>query len=511
MDASLVSVIKKWQDPRVLVRELFKVQPDPWQDDALYYYWKYSRLAMSASKGPGKTTTLSWIAWHFLLTRPNPKIAATSVTRVNLADGLWTEMAKWQQKAPILQHLFRWTKSRIELKESPETWYMSARSWSKSADAAQQADTLAGLHADNLLFLIDEVGGVPDAVLAAAEAGLANDTGTDPTKRARLVIAGNPTHTEGPLYRAVNQERRLWKVVEINADPDNPKRSPRVSIEWAKAQIEKYGKDNPWVLVNVFGRFPPASINSLVSLDEVRDAMRRSYQPHQYGWAQKRLGIDVARFGDDRSIIIGRQGLVAFKPVELRNARTTDIAARVINIKDKWGSEAEFVDDTGHWGHGVIDNLMTAHATTVLGIQFHAPALNPRYKNRRAEMWFEMAEWIKRGGSIPNIPDLAGELTTPTYTYSNGKILLEDKDQIKERLGRSPDIADALALTFALPDQPGTGLKETYFDTHRRMQEAAQSEEERELALLDRDDGYNPFHQDEPKKPSYDDYFSDDY
>jgi flagellar biosynthesis GTPase FlhF len=106
--------LKQWRErPDTMVRELFGVEPDPWQDEALRAFPTSPRLALRASKGPGKTATLAWLAWNFLLTRPRPKIAATSVTADNLSDGLWTEMAKWQAKSPLLQHLFQWTKTRI--------------------------------------------------------------------------------------------------------------------------------------------------------------------------------------------------------------------------------------------------------------------------------------------------------------------------------------------------------------------------------------------------------------
>jgi hypothetical protein len=98
---------------------------------------------------------------------------------------------------------------------------------------------------------------------------------------------------------------------------------------------------------------------------------------------------------------------------------------------------------------------LTVAKCPIIPVVFHDKAINPRYKNRRAEMWLEMAEWVKRGGRLPNVPELIGELITPTYMFSNGQFQLEDKDQIKERIGRSPDLADALALTFALPDMPG--------------------------------------------------------
>lgn len=406
-------------------------------------------------KGPGKTAILSWLCWNFLATRPDPKLAATSITEDNLKDGLWAEMSKWQSKSEFLKTQFEWTKKRIFLKGKGETWFMSARTWSKSGSSGQQADSLAGLHADYIMFVLDEAGGIPDSVMAAAEAALS--TGIE----SKIVMAGNPTHLEGPLFRACTQEAHLWYVVEITGDPDDPMRSPRISKQWARQQIEKYGRDNSWVLVNVFGKFPPASINTLLGPDEVRAAIDRHMPEDKYSFSQKRLGIDVARFGDDSTVIFPRQGLAAFEPVEMRDARSNEIAARVAAAKTKWGSEMEFVDGTGGYGSGVVDSLIQS-GHTPQEVHFSAKATDDRYLNKRAEMWFLMAEWIKRGGSIPNVPRLIKELTSPTYTFQNGKFVLEKKAQIKERTGTSPDYADALALTFAIADAPARNTFKYY-------------------------------------------------
>lgn len=444
---TLDTIIRWRRDPVTFVRECFGAEPDLWQAEILQAFPNNNRLAMKAAKGCGKTTLLSWLAWNFLATRPMPKVVATSISEDNLSDGLWAEMAKWQAKSKYLREKFQWTKTRITCVDHPETWFMSARTWSKSADPAKQADTLAGLHAEHLLFILDEVGGIPDSVMAAAEAGLA--TGGD----TKLLMAGNPTNLEGPLYRACTNERALWFVREITGDPDDPMRAPRISEQWARDQIQKYGRDNPWVLVNVFGKFPPGSLNTLLGIEEVETAMRRNTTVDKYEFAQKRLGVDVARFGDDKTVIFPRQGLMGFRPVEMRNARSNDVAARIMQAKAKWDSEIEFIDDTGGYGAGVIDALLQAGGSPI-GVQFAGKAVDSRYLNKRAEMWFLMAEWIKRGGTLPNIPELVGELTTPTYTFKNGKFQIEEKDQIKDRLGRSPDLADALCLTFALPEMP---------------------------------------------------------
>ncbi|MEI6204578.1 MAG: hypothetical protein WCP68_21745 [Enhydrobacter sp.] len=279
--------LKRWKNhPVQFVREVFGVVPDPWQVDVLEAFPHCQRLAMKACKGPGKTAVEAWLAWNFLLTRDQPKIAAVSVTAENLADNLWSEMAKWQQKSPLLKAEFEWTRSRIFNRASPETWWMSARSWSKTADRAQQGATLAGLHADHVLFILDEAGGIPDSVMASAEAALSS------CKEGHIVQAGNPTHLEGPLWRACTTERALWHITEITADPDDPKRSTRVKPEWAREQIQKYGADNPWVLVNVFGKFPPGSLNTLIGPDECREATARVYRPEDHARAPRVLGVD---------------------------------------------------------------------------------------------------------------------------------------------------------------------------------------------------------------------------
>lgn len=446
--------IRRWKkDPVFFVRDELKANPDPWQEQFLRDFADPSkkRIGQKACAGPGKTAVLAWCGWNFLACYADvghhPNGAAMSVSSDNLKDNLWKEFSVWHSRSPFLLHAFEWTKERIFAKEHPATWFISARTWSKSADPEQQGRTLSGLHSKYVLYLIDESGDISPSVLRSAEQGLSNCIW------GKILQAGNPTSHSGILYQSATSQRHLWSIVTVTGDPDDPNRSTRIDKTWAKEQIELYGRDNPWVMAYILGQFPPTSINSLLGPDEVEAAMRRHLREDQYSFSQKRLGIDVARFGDDRTVIFPRQGLAAFKPEEMRGARTTDIAARVMKFKNAFGSEMEFVDDTGHWGHGVIDNLIAA-GYSPLGIQFHGPALDPRYKNRRAEMWLQMAEWVKRGGCLPNIPSMVGELTVPTYTFANGRFILEDKDLIKKRLGRSPDLADALALTFAIPEMP---------------------------------------------------------
>ena len=439
--------LKLWREkPQVMVRELFGVTPDAWQDEVLADFPTHPRQAMRACKGPGKTAVLAWLCWNFLLTRPHPKIAATSISGDNLRDNLWAEMAYWQGKSTLLLDMFQWRSERIACKEFPETWWMSARTWRQSADKTQQANTLAGLHAPYVMVVLDESGGIPDAVGATADAIFSG------TIEAHIVQAGNPTHLEGPLYRACTTGAHNWKNYAITGDPDNPKRSPRVSVEWARDQILTYGRDNPWVLVNVFGQFPPASINALLGPDDVDAVMGIHIGKPAYEKAAKILGVDVARFGDDSSVIFPRQGVVAFPPTVLRNLDSLQGAGHVARQWDKFGADGCFVDNTGGYGAGWVDQLQ-ALGRSPIGIGFASKANDPRFLNKRAEILWDLAEWVKNGGALPNVPEMRGELTALEYTYKGDKIQLVSKEQIKAKIGRSPDYTDALALTFSHPVQ----------------------------------------------------------
>ena len=444
--AATDQLVRWWDRPSTFVRDEFGVDLDDFQEEALDRFPYSPRLAMRASKGPGKTATLAWMIWNFLVTRPHPKIACTSIDANNLSDNLWTELAHWRNKSKLLQEKFEWTKTRIFSREFPETWWASARTWSKTADKNQQSATLAGLHADYILFILDESGGMPDALMASAEAALSS------CKEGHIVQAGNPTHLSGPLYAACTRERRLWTIIEVNGDPDNPRRAKLVSIEWARQQIEKYGRENPWVKVNVFGEFPPASINALIGPDEVEAAMKRYYRAHEIGNAPKILGVDVARFGDDASVLCRRQGIQVYDFKSYRNLDSNQGAGLVARAWADWEADATFIDMTGGWGTGWYDGLKRLGRAPI-GIGFANAAHNPaRFVNKRAEMYFDTVEWIKQGGALPpSCHEVLAALTQTTYTFQGDKILLEPKEAIKEKLGYSPDEGDSLVLTFAEP------------------------------------------------------------
>tara|TARA_R100001443_G_scaffold32336_1_gene46438 strand:+ start:64 stop:1389 length:1326 start_codon:yes stop_codon:yes gene_type:complete len=192
--------------------------------------------------------------------------------------------------------------------------------------------------------------------------------------------------------------------------------------------------------------------DQLIALADTEDAAKRTYQSDHVKLSPIVLGIDPARFGDDRSVIFRRQGRQAFKPVVYRGIDNMELATRVANLIEEHDPDAVFCDAGA--GSGVIDRLRQL-SYDVIEIPFGGKATKPdQYINRRSEMWWLMKQWIEEGGAIPNDIALKQELATPIYWYDNvGRRVLESKDQIKKRLqgAGSPDLADALALTFALP------------------------------------------------------------
>ena len=192
--------------------------------------------------------------------------------------------------------------------------------------------------------------------------------------------------------------------------------------------------------------------DQLIALADTEDAAKRTYQADHVKLSPVVLGIDPARFGDDRSVVFRRQGRQAFKPVVYRGIDNMELATRVANLIEQHNPDAVFCDAGA--GSGVIDRLRQLKYD-VIEIPFGGKATKPeQYINRRSEMWWLMKQWIEEGGAIPNDIALKQELATPIYWYDNvGRRVLESKDQIKKRLqgAGSPDLADALALTFALP------------------------------------------------------------
>jgi hypothetical protein len=316
-------------------------------------------------------------------------------------------------------------------------------------------DAMRGMRLDGIV--IDEVAQIkPEVWNEIVQPALADRLGW-------AVFIGTPhgINLFSELYFAASSRPewfvRSWTVYQT--DTLDPK-----EVERQRAEMPENGFRREYLC-----DFAAAGDDQLLSLTDVEEAARRIYTDRDVFAQAVILGVDPARFGDDRSVIVRRQGLQMFKPQVYRGIDNMDLAGRVAAAIEEHKPHAVFVDSGA--GAGVIDRLRQLGYSIVVEVPFGGKAvLDRQYVNRRTEMWFAMRDWIMAGGSIPNDQALKLELATPIYWFDPaGKKALESKDDIKKRLldAASPDIADALALTFAAPVHAPTEL-EQFRRQHRK-------------------------------------------
>lgn len=421
--------------------------PDTWQKEILQEIGTSMesaeaaiREACASGHGIGKTALIAWIINWFMTTRPHPQVVVTANTQSQLTTKTWRELAKWH-KLSQFSHWFKWTATKFYHVDHPETWCANAIPWS-----VENSEAFAGTHEKHVLVLMDESSKIEDVIWEVTEGAMTS-------KGALWVAFGNPTRNTGRFREcfAGGRHHHRWKCRQI--DSRSAKMANKAEIEqW----IRDYGEDSDFVRVRVKGEFPRASSMQFIGQDIVSEAQARKAHIDQYHHMPKIIGVDVARYGDDQTVICRRQGIASFefeKHRELDNMTVAGVLQRYIR---EWKPDMVFVDEGG--GQGVIDRLRQLGHTQVIGIQFGSKAPDKtHYANMRAYMWGRMKDWLKAGGTIPIDRDLAADLVGPEYGFnSRDQVLLEKKEDMKKRGLSSPDCADALALTFAMDVMPKT-------------------------------------------------------
>lgn len=432
--------------------ELLKFNgPDDWQREQLKLIGEKLKagasvseaiqMAIASGHGIGKSTFVSWVILWGLSTHEDTKGVVTANTETQLKTKTWAEVAKWYRML-ICRHWFELTATALFSKdrEHEKTWRIDMVPWSE-----RNTEAFAGLHnqGKRILLIFDEASAIPDNIWEVSEGAL-----TDEDTEILWFAFGNPTQNTGRFRECFGKFKHRWITRKIDS------RTVKITNKRKLQQwVDDYGEDSDFVRVRVRGEFPATAANALIGPDECDEAATRHYRPDQYDYAAKILGVDVAREGDDSSVIFPRQGLAAFKPKVLRIPDTMLVADEVARSAEKWGADAIFVDETGGYGAGVIDALRQLGHSPI-GIKFSGKASDPRYFNKRSEIYFELKNWLHAGGAIPSNDELKEELCATTYRFQQDKFRLTEKDEIKEELGRSPDLSDALALTFSFPVQP---------------------------------------------------------
>lgn len=448
----LLPILEGWgNDPAQFVRECLGVEPLPWQAEFLTLVANNPRVAVRSGHGVGKTSALSWLIFWFLLTNADCKVGLTAPTQDQLRDNLFGELRRWhsQMKQPFRDWITL-DADRVTVAEKKNV--AVARTARK-----EQPEAFQGLHAPKMLAIVDEASGVDNAIFEASMGFLTS-------KGARMVLTGNPTQPEGFFYDCFHRNRSLWKTLRVSCLDEVALRGAEHADMEAISHLVgvTYGYDSNAYRIRVLGEFPDASADGVIPLHLVEAAVGRNVETNPK--APIVWGLDIARFGDDRTALVKRQAnRLLEKPIIWVKLDNMQIAGRVKLAYDEAKQKPEeiMVDVIG-WGAGVVDRLRELQLP-VRGVNVaESPAIQDKYMRQRDELWWLAREWFQsRECTIPSDDTFISELVSPRYDIaSNGKIKVESKDDIKKRnpLG-SPDAADAFCLTFASRGSPKAYMK----------------------------------------------------
>lgn len=441
--------------PVEFCQDILLLDPDEWQKKVLNDLAEFPKVSVRSGQGVGKTTLEAASILWFLTCRPFSKVIATAPTMQQLYDVLWAEVAKWLNNS-LIKDLLKWTKTKIYMVGDEERWFATAKT-------ATKPENMQGFHEDHMLFVVDEASGVADAIM---EAILGTLSGYDN----KLLMCGNPNKIEGVFHDSHTVDREKYKCHKVSSY--DSKRTNKDNIEMI---INKYGIDSDVVRVRIYGEFPKGSLDSLISLEIVELATERKIDDHQIKNVKTaHIGVDVARFGDDSTIIFPRLAMKALKYEKYSKQDTMKTTGYVIKmakeLMNKYPGLSKIiikVDDTGVGG-GVTDRLSEIVEDEklpfeIIPVNNGSSATDDYYDNLGTQVWGNVKELLEEnmtsslnGGDpiieLPNNSALIKELSTRKFKLtSRGKIRLESKDDMKKRNVGSPDIADALTLAFYEP------------------------------------------------------------
>lgn len=430
---------------------------EPWQLGALKALEVHDRISIRAGHGVGKTAFLAWACLWFLLTRFPCKIPVTASNQDQLRDVVWAEIVLWARRLPPeLQDQLTITAEKVAIKGAEELAFAVRRTASK-----ENPEALQGFHSENLLFLIEEASGIPDVIFEVA-------TGALSTPGAKVLMMANPTRLSGFFYDTHHKLAHRWKTMVVNSE-DVPRATGHVADI-----IAQYGRDSNKYKVRVLGEFPTTEDQQVIPYEWIQAAVGRNVAPlvrYRPVW-----GVDVARFGDDRSALAKRQNNHLLEKV--KSWRGKDTMQTAWMVKDEWDATprqmrpSEILVDVIGIGAGVVDRLYELGLPARgINVAERAP-VGDEHLRMRDWLWWQGRKWFEKMDCvILDDADLIAELSATTYTLSaSGKIVVSPKDEMKKTLGKSPDLADAFLLTLAAGEGVPFEEKESR-DYRRRPQE----------------------------------------
>src|SRR5690606_6948544 len=365
----------------------------------------------------------SFVVLWYMSTRPDCVGTVTANTQNQLTNRTWRELAKWRALC-ITGHWFVHEKTKFYHVERPETWFTAAIPWSEN-----NSEAFAGQHERYTFMLFDEASAIADIIYEVA-------SGAMTTAGAMWLIFGNPTRNSGFFHKIFHKLRHRWSCRNIDA-----RTAKAADQTYLQELVDDFGDDSDYVRVRVLGLFPRHASGQFVATEWVEEAQKRKLDSRDYDRYSGSLGVDVARFGDDRTVFVWRQGPKILK-IEKFQGQDLQVTARYVMgaLEDKaLPVSACFVDEIGY-GAAIVD--LCKHAGfDVIGVNSSYKSAKPRlHANTRVDLWAEMKAWVRTADIPDNDEQLFNDLTGPEYHYrdKSNLLALERKEDMKRRGLDSP-------------------------------------------------------------------------
>lgn len=471
IESAEAKVVERWRrHPRLFVLEAIGCQPTNQQSEALDLVgelaeakivvnkgWKATKrqkelaekigISIRSGHGTGKDALISWVNLWLIFCFPEPRGIVTAPTDSQLSSVLWPETRKWLRasKAELWRHIDIQS-DKLYLKGRKGDWFFFRRTAKVRGSEEEQGEALAGLHADYMISEVDEASGCPDGVFKpfeGAQTGLMNFG----------IIIGNMTRSSGYFYNShFTSAGRFWVKLHWDCEKSNLDEvtGTKSMSTYVQRMADKYGRDSNFFRIRVKGEPPRADPDSLIPFEWVQAAAEREVVPEEYDPVL--MGSDCGA-GMDKSANLWRKGMKVYPINEYNTRDTMELVGWICRDSVDCEADAIFVDVIGI-GNGVFNRLRE--------LRYPAFAVNVANKARsdekffrlRDELFWRVREVFEKGIiDIPPDDELIGELSSIKYSYdSGGKIKIESKMDMKRRGLHSPNKADALALTFNLPD-----------------------------------------------------------
>jgi len=440
----------------------------------------YDNVAVQSSHGIGKTYLAADVVIEFLFRHPDSYVITTATTAAQVRNILWAEINE-KYKSNKAQLDFIQGGSRILMTELIIGDKWKAIGLSPRKDTGQDvATSIQGYHNENLMVVIDEAGGVEQAIWDAIKGLLTS-------KNCKLLAIGNPTHVGTEFYRICTKKPKGWKVFGISTlntpnvkaygdykptkeecsrlvrdyenDPDREVPFPKlVTTKWFVSCWYEWGYDNPLFQSRVLGRFPEKSEDSVFSATDLENAIQLDFSDVRINGV-KCLGVDVARFGDDKTVFTVMTGGTDLATNEykgeveyieaVQGKDTVEVHNKALSLYNEYNCECVTVDDTGVGG-GVTDMLRRDDLNVAAFIAAEKPMNDTNYRNLKAEMYFDMSKQFSKDRiKMPEHNQLKADLLNIRYEIDlQGKLIIVSKEKMKKAGINSPDFGESLMIAY---------------------------------------------------------------